>query len=427
MTVHAPNLRPADPADLTVPRVSVRSRRDSGFIFLNNYVRNSAMPARSAVQFLVHLSGGDLQVPNHPVDIPSGAYFIWPFNLRLGSINLRYSTAQMFTRLNAPGLTTYYFESIPGIPAEFAIDATTVRSVTVSAGEKATASGVIYLTGIKPGINSSIDLVSTEGKAVRIVVLTASEAEDAWKIRIAGQEHLLLTEQDFFADVDSRTTRIWLRSRGTPHFAFSIQPPLAAPPHASLALKQTSAGKRAASFTADAKAVKPEVQLLQTQPAGEAPPVKLGPRADWRPNGVAQAPDESEMPQAAKWSIALPAGSMDGLSELFLDIDYQGDVARLSAGHKLLDDDFYNGKTWEIGLGRFLKAPGPAAFDLSILPLRKDAPVYFELPEVPDFAPNGQIVKLDSVRLVPEYQLVLESASHGIAGDLEPGSRPSSR
>jgi len=413
MTVHAPDLRPANPADLTVPRASVRSRGDSGFIFLNNYVRNSTMPARSAVQFLVHLSGGDLQVPNHPVDIPSGAYFIWPFNLRLGGINLRYSTAQLFTRLATPSLTTYYFESIPGIPAEFAIDAATLRSVAVSGGQKSTASGVIYLTGIKPGIDSSIDLVSTKGKAVRIVVLTASEAEDAWKIRIAGQDRLLLTEQDFFADPGAKATRIWLRSRGTPHFAFSIQPPLAAPPHASLALKQTSAG----TFTADAKAVKPEVEFLQTQPAGEAPPVTIGPRADWRPNGVAQAPSEAEMPQAAKWSIALPSGSLAGLSELFLDIDYQGDVARLSAGHKLLDDDFYNGKTWEIGLGRFLKAPGSADpgsanFELSILPLRSDAPVYLELPKAPDFAPNGQIVKLDSVRLVPEYQLILDSASH---------------
>ena len=413
MTVHAPDLRPADPADLTIPRASVRSRGDAGFIFLNNYVRNDTMPARSEVQFQIHLSGGDLQVPIHPIDIPSGAYFIWPFNLRLGGINLRYSTAQLFTRLTAAGLTTYYFESIPGIPAEFAIDAATVRSVTVSGGEEATASGIIYFTGIKPGINSSIDLVSAEGKAIRIVILTASEAEDAWKIRIAGQDHLLLTEQDFFADPEAKATRIWLRSRGTSHFAFSIQPPLSASLQASLALKQTSA----ATFTADARAVKPEVELRQTQPAGEAPPVKLGPRADWRPNGVAQAPGESDMPRAEKWSISIPAGSMAGLSDLFLDIDYQGDVARLSARHKLLDDDFYNGKIWEIGLARFLKAPGSATpgsanFSLSILPLRKDAPVYFELPKVPDFAPSGQIVKLDSARLVPEYQLVLESASH---------------
>jgi hypothetical protein len=133
----------------------------------------------------------------------------------------------------------------------------------------------------------------------------------------------------------------------------------------------------------------------------------MGPALDWRPNGVAQAPGASELPQAAKWSIIVPQGSMSGLSELFLDVRYRGDVARLSEEHKLLTDNFYNGESWDIGLGRFLDPQGASTFELSILPLRKDAPVYFELSGDPDFSSQGQIVKLDGVSLVPEYQLVL--------------------
>ena len=86
---------------------------------------------------------------------------------------------------------------------------------------------------------------------------------------------------------------------------------------------------------------------------------------------------------------------------------YQGDLARLSANHKLLDDDFYNGKPWMVGLSRFLAPNGSGNFDLSILPLRKDAPVYFEFSQPVQFEQNGQIDKLDSIRLVPEYQLVI--------------------
>jgi hypothetical protein len=118
------------------------------------------------------------------------------------------------------------------------------------------------------------------------------------------------------------------------------------------------------------------------------------------------------MPQAAKWSILIPPGSMKGLSELFLEIKYQGDVARLSAAHKLLADNYYNGQEWQIGLGRFLNSRESNSFELSILPLRKDAPVYFELPNDPGFSSNGQIVKVDSMRLVPEYQLVIGAGSH---------------
>jgi hypothetical protein len=135
--------------------------------------------------------------------------------------------------------------------------------------------------------------------------------------------------------------------------------------------------------------------------------VKTGPAQDWRPHGVAQAPPAGELPQSAQWSISVPAGALNGLSELFLEVNYQGDVARLSANHKLLVDDFYNGEPWTVGLSRFLARDGSGNFDLSILPLRKDAPVYFEFSQPVQFEQDGQIDKLDSVRLIPEYQLVI--------------------
>jgi beta-galactosidase len=411
MTVHAPDALPINAADFTVPRASVRSRGDTGFIFFNNYVRNYSMPERRATQFQIHLPGGDLSVPRSPVDVPSGAYFIWPINLQIEGITLRYSTAQLFTRLRTAGGTTLYFEAIPGIPVEFAIDSASVHSVSASSGERGTGAGAIYLSGIKPGVESSIDLVSAAGKTVHLVVLTAEEAESAWKIRIRGEEHLLLTKQDFLWDPHAQPAHIWLRSRGTPNFGFTIMPPPAVPLQASQTLTRTVATDRLVTFTAGAKAMKPTLECHQIQAAGDAPPIKIGPAPDWRPTGVAQAPAASELPEAAKWSIVIPPGSMDGLSELFLQIKYQGDVARLSATQRLLIDDFYNGQDWQIGLGRFLNPQGASTFALSILPLRKDAPVYFENPKAPDFSSNGQIGKVDGMLLVPEYQLVIGAGS----------------
>jgi beta-galactosidase len=407
MMVHAPDLLPRDAADSSILRASVRSRGDSGFIFANNYVRNYPMPERHATQFEIQLPGGKLTVPRKPLDIPSGAYFIWPFNLRIGDITVRYSTAQLFMRFATAAGTTLYFEAIQGIPVEFAIDSSGVRSVSAANGERAFAIGVTYLSGIKPGIESSVDVVSTAGKKLHIVVLTTKEAEDAWKIRIGREEHVFLSEQDFFADPDTEGGPIWLRSRDNPHFAFSIMPPPPAPPKASLKLTQTGFTNRAASFAADQKGIKPTFDYRQVQTAGEVPPVKLGPVADWRPAGVAEAPDASELKHAAKWAIVIPAGSMKGLSELFLQIKYEGDVARLSAAHRLLTDDFRNGQDWQVGLQHFLDPQRASAFELSILPLRNDAPIYFETPDDPDSSISGQIVKLDSMSLVPEYQLVV--------------------
>ncbi len=415
MSVHAPAVEPRNSGDLSIPRVAVRAHGDSGFIFFNNYVRGAQMPVRHAAQFQIRLPGPatagklgvTLVVPRHPIDLPSGAYFIWPFNLRLAGITLRYSTAQLFTRLEDSGVETVYFEALPGIAPEFAFDAATVRTAKRSSGTAVTDSGVLYVTGIEPGPDSSIDLVSSTGNALRLVVLTASEAEDAWKVRIAGNDHLLITAHDFVADPDSHPARIGLRSLATPQFQFAITPPATVPLQANVPLAPATTTDRTAAFTAEVPQWHAALQSTEIDPDAEAPPVKTGPPQDWRPHGVAQAPAAGELPQAAKWSIDVPAGALNGLSELFLEVKYEGDLARLSANHKLLDDDFYNGEPWMVGLSRFLARNGSGNFDLSILPLRKDAPVYFELPAPVQFEKNGQIDKLDSIRLIPEYQLVI--------------------
>ena len=412
MTVHPPKLVPKGPSDLTVTRASVRSRNDTGFLFVNNYLRGYSMPARPAAQFEISLPGGVLRVPSHPVDLPSGAYFIWPFNLRLDGINLRYSTAQLFTRLQSGASDTVYFVQVGGIPAEFAFDAAGIRTLGASSGEAVADAGTDYVRGIAPGIDSSIDLVSVDGKSLRIVLLTQKEAEDAWKVRMDGSNHLLFTAQDFFSDADAQPGRIWLRSRGVPQFAFSIEPPPVAPLQASLSLTQTANTSQAASFTASVQERSVHLEYRLAQPAGDAPPVKLGAVPPWRPHGVAMAPPETELAQAAKWMVVVPPGAMENLSELFLEVDYQGDVARFYANHHLLTDDFYLGKPWFIGLNRFLGPKDASEFELSILPLRKDAPVNLEIPRLPDFAGNGQVDTLNAIRLVPEYQLVIGGGSH---------------
>ena len=410
MTVHAPESLPRSPADLTVPRASVRSRGEAGFIFFNNYVRGYSMPAWPAAQFLLRLPHGTLAVPRHPINLPSGAYFIWPFNLRAGGATIRYTTAQLFARLENSGVTTIYFEALPGISPEFAFDAATVRTVRVSSGTISRDSGNLYVSGMQPGAESSIHLVSTEGRVIRLVVLTAREAEDAWKVRIGGGDHLIITEQEFFADPDAQPERFWLRSRGAPQFAFSLAPPPELPLKANLPLTHQPASGLAASFTAEAPAWSGQLDCRLTQDAGIAPPVQFGPSSPGRPRGVAQAPGPGDLPQAAKWQITVPATALGDLSELFLSVNYEGDVARLSAGGHLLDDNFFNGEPWRIGLKRFLAPRQLGAFELSILPLRSDSPVYLELADPPANAPHGQIEKLNEIRLIPEYQLEISAA-----------------
>eukprot|EP01042_Synura_sphagnicola_P015873 gene15873-20102_t len=121
MSVHAPVQAPKGRDDFTTPRFSVRSKGDSGFVFMSNYIRQYSMAAQNDVQFDIALPSGTLKFPSAPITVPTGAYFIWPFNFDLDGVNLVYATAQPVTRIEtAPGRVTYVFVGEDGIAPEFA-------------------------------------------------------------------------------------------------------------------------------------------------------------------------------------------------------------------------------------------------------------------------------------------------------------------
>jgi hypothetical protein len=122
-------------------------------------------------------------------------------------------------------------------------------------------------------------------------------------------------------------------------------------------------------------------------------------------------PEESTFRQAAQWKITIPADFLSGVSDVFLDVEYTGDIARLSVGGKLLNDDFYNGVPWSIGLRRFSETIRQGSLELSILPLRKDAPIYLESRFRPNFGAQSQQVTLKKLGLTPEYQFVIATSA----------------
>ena len=96
---------------------------------------------------------------------------------------------------------------------------------------------------------------------------------------------------------------------------------------------------------------------------------------------------------------------MDGLSDVFLRIDYVGDVGRLYAGPRLLDDDFYKGTSWEIGMKRFATESFGKNLELKIMPLRKDAPIYMPASAWPEFPLTGEIADVSGIHALPEYEV----------------------
>ena len=102
------------------------------------------------------------------------------------------------------------------------------------------------------------------------------------------------------------------------------------------------------------------------------------------------------------WQIHVAPGALAGLSDVFLRIQYAGDVARIYAGSRLLDDNFYNGTDWEIGLKRFGGEALSQGLQLKVLPLRKGTPIY-----IPQGFWPGESAVLNKIAAIPEYEVTV--------------------
>jgi hypothetical protein len=406
MKVHAPASTVASDGKSTLPRASVRTAGDRGFLFVSDYLQKHSTSLYPSTQFTIRLPQETLQVPDAPAKIPVGAYFVWPLNFDLGGANLRYSTAQLFCRVDDGTGVGFVFAAVPGIPPQFAIDAGEIEAIHAAGGEVTKRGNTIYVSMKVIGFDKPVELRTRSGRQVNLYVLDPKTAEDAWRVKIDGTEHLLVTEDDLYAD----ESEIHLLALAKPDFAFTVFPKLDRLT-GSEPINQPQMPGAVSSFKVESAFHRPALHYRKLQDASAVPPIGLGPTLPWRAKGVAQAPDDRAFSRAAVWEIEVPRFDAADLKELFLKVDYVGDVARLSMGGKLLDDNFYNGFPWMIGLSRFLSDSVPWKLELSILPLRKDAPIFLEPRYRPDFGGRRQIDKLVQMRLIPQYELTINTVS----------------
>ena len=338
------DLRPTNKNDFTTLRWAVRSDGNSGYVFVNNYQRLQPLPAKSHVQFKLNLPGGEFVFPQKPVTIPADGFFFWPFNLDLGGAKLIYATVQPICKIDDGNVRTVLFAETPGVKAEFVFDPKTL------------ASSQAVFQNVKPGGGVAIEFKAKSGAQMQIV---------------------LLNEND------------------------------------SLALRKDSANRVVHVNEPQISTTKVTTELLQ--PAGPAREIPLSSGK----SRIAIAPDDSDFTNAAVWKIKLPAnwnadppiGSKKSEHErnlpigrsALLRIHYVGDVARLTLNGRLVDDNFYSGREFDLGLNRYAPEILTGDLRLEILPLRKDAPIFLEPKARPDFGGKETLVKLQSVKLVNRY------------------------
>ena len=121
---------------------------------------------------------------------------------------------------------------------------------------------------------------------------------------------------------------------------------------------------------------------------------------------VAAQPIESDWEKAATWTIS----NLNELNEnldLYLQISYRGDIARIYADGRLIEDNFWNGKPMLVRLSDLVGKH----VELKILPLGKDYPIYLQKEQKAelDKAPNGILLSLDGIQILERKTEILTS------------------
>ena len=121
---------------------------------------------------------------------------------------------------------------------------------------------------------------------------------------------------------------------------------------------------------------------------------------------VAAQPIESDWEKAATWTIS----NLNELNEnldLYLQIDYQGDVARIYADGILVEDNFWNGKPMLVRLSDLVGKQ----VELKILPLGKDYPIYLQQEQKAELnkAPNDILISLGGIKVLERKTEVFTS------------------
>jgi beta-galactosidase len=383
---------------------AVRSDGSSGYVFVSHYQRLSPQPPRENVQFQIKLAGGDVTVPSQPVTIPDNSRFFWPLNLDLGGAELIRASAQPICQIEDRATLFTVFKQTAAIPAEFVFDASTA-TLDSTTGKATTTSAQIRIDTLQPGLGEAIRLHTKDGRRHVILLLDETTSLNLWKGEWQGRQHLFLTRATLLLDGPA----LRLRTQDPTDSSVAIFPPPGnlTDGHSAVPAKDDGVFRR---FSPRPPIAAPLRALIEpVQPAGPPRTIPIAPSVPSRKQGMAMQPEDDDFAQAAVWRVKLPAG-ISPRRDIRLRIHYTGDVLRACHGDKLLDDDFYNTRPFEIGLRRY----GPAIYRdgivLKILPLSEDAPIYITDRTKLKFNDAHIALSLDAIDIIETREVTLLAA-----------------
>ncbi len=342
-----------DPRDMETLRYSVRTDGRRGFLFVNNYQDHAQLPDRIQEEITLQLEGEEL-IFSFGINCDENA--ILPFHFEMDGIELIQSTAQPITRIMPGGEITYVFFVPDGMSGEFIFE----EGVMINGAENH-----IYRSA-----DTEADCFTVEKGEMKFRVLVISRNMANNMFVISG-DRLVFTDAALLED------------------------------EKGLRLETGNAVNRVLTYPVEVfkncnsvKECTDNKFSFFSEYAVETKEIKL----------------EAEVARVAecRYTVSLPQDFMNGMKDARLQIDYSGDIGHAFINGRMINDNFCNGATWEIGLKDFAEELKDEMITIYITPLKEGVNVNVESAmaarkeEVKKF-----VGELTDVRIQPVYDIVI--------------------
>lgn len=288
-----------DRYDKSSLRYCIRTDGHSGFVFVNNFQRLDELDFHDEVQFAVPCEGGKMIFPDPGMSVPSGSYFILPYNLKMGTKVLRYATAQLLYQKE----NTWFFFTPFGIMPEYCFEGKN--------GEK-------KIIRPKPGKAQMTEIFGTQGETILIVTLTQEEAE-----------HFFVLDNDVYltdgAELYRKGRAVCSYRRNNPDLSYS---------------KWDGRRFKRNELAAEAREMKIEYHTF-------TPILSEYSHADGL---FLDGPKRT-----IGYTIEITKDMVRATADAFLEISYLGDVLQIYVDKVLVADDFCKGIPYEVSISYLLK------------------------------------------------------------------------
>lgn len=304
--------------NITDLRYAARSDGNKGYLFINNYQDHLVPTNKSNLQFDIILDDEVITFPKYKlIDIASEDYAILPFNMNINGITIKYATAQPVTTIKDNNIT-YLIMTTPFncTYAEFCFDINTIETIKVEKEFSEIYDNATIV--IKNYGNNSMKVTSKNGEVLVIKTIKKEEALNLWKLKINDKDQIIISD----LQLTNNENDISLIIKKSGKYKFKVFP----------AINQ--------NLILDKKCVTP---IINNDFSEYNLPVNIQ-----SVNGVHYDINNDNA------KITINDDILSGYKEVFLEIDYKGDMAKAFIGDKLILDNFYHNEKWQIGLDRYL-------------------------------------------------------------------------